>query len=82
MTRNQLLLMPLLVILIFVSGIAGCGTQVPSGHKGVFYYKFSCALHKIPEAVNLVRGKRQVIGIENTHAECRNNLHLYADLKC
>ncbi len=40
MTRNQLMLMPLLFILIFVSGIAGCGTQIPSGHRGVFYFKF------------------------------------------
>ncbi len=40
MTRNQLMLLPLLLILIFVSGMAGCGTQVPSGHRGVFFYKF------------------------------------------
>ncbi|MFH1686967.1 MAG: prohibitin family protein [bacterium] len=33
-------LLPLLVILIAVSGMVGCGTQVPSGHRGVFYYKF------------------------------------------
>lgn len=40
MTRNQLMLLPLLLILIFVSGMSGCGTQVPSGHRGVFFYKF------------------------------------------
>jgi regulator of protease activity HflC (stomatin/prohibitin superfamily) len=40
MTRNQLMLLPLLIILIFVSGIAGCGTQIPSGYRGVFYNKF------------------------------------------
>jgi len=33
-------LLPLLIILIFISGIVGCGTQIPSGHRGVFYYKF------------------------------------------
>jgi len=37
---NQKKLLPLLLILIFVSGIVGCGTQVPSGHRGVFYSKF------------------------------------------
>lgn len=40
MTRNQLMLLPLLLILIFVSGMSGCGTQVPSGHRGVFFYTF------------------------------------------
>nr|MBN2277894.1 prohibitin family protein [candidate division Zixibacteria bacterium] len=33
-------LLPLLLILVFISGIIGCGTQIPSGHRGVFYYKF------------------------------------------
>lgn len=40
MTRNQLMLLPLLLILIIVSGMSGCGTQVPSGHRGVFFYTF------------------------------------------
>jgi len=40
MTRNQLMLLPLLILLIFIAGVAGCGTQVPSGHRGVFYSKF------------------------------------------
>ena len=35
--RNQLLL---LLILIMGMGLVGCGTQVPSGHRGVFYHKF------------------------------------------
>ncbi|PKK83499.1 MAG: hypothetical protein CVT49_08240 [candidate division Zixibacteria bacterium HGW-Zixibacteria-1] len=33
-------LLPLLLILVFMTGIVGCGTQIPSGHRGVFYYKF------------------------------------------
>jgi regulator of protease activity HflC (stomatin/prohibitin superfamily) len=37
---NQAKLLPLLLILIFISGIVGCGTQIPSGHRGVFYSKF------------------------------------------
>ncbi len=37
---NQARLLPFLLILIFLSGIIGCGTQVPSGHRGVFYSKF------------------------------------------
>lgn len=37
---NQLKLLPLLLVLALVTGIVGCGTQIPSGHRGVFYYKF------------------------------------------
>ena len=37
-TRRQLL--PLLALLILSVGIVGCGTQVPSGHRGIFYSKF------------------------------------------
>lgn len=33
-------LLLLLLVMIFAMGIVGCGTQVPSGHRGVFYYKF------------------------------------------
>ncbi len=33
-------LLPLLILAAFISGMAGCGTQIPSGHRGVFYYKF------------------------------------------
>ncbi|MFQ6008179.1 MAG: prohibitin family protein [Candidatus Zixiibacteriota bacterium] len=35
--RTQL---PLLIIAVLALGMIGCGTQVPSGHRGVFYYKF------------------------------------------
>ena len=37
---NGIKLLPLLLVVIIISGVAGCGTQVPSGHRGVFYYKF------------------------------------------
>lgn len=33
-------LLPLLVISALAMVAAGCGTQIPSGHRGVFYYKF------------------------------------------
>jgi len=33
-------LIPMLLIAILAMGIIGCGTQVPSGHRGVFYSKF------------------------------------------
>lgn len=33
-------LLPLLIIVLFATSFIGCGTQVPSGHRGVFYYKF------------------------------------------
>jgi regulator of protease activity HflC (stomatin/prohibitin superfamily) len=36
-TRSKL---PLLIIVILALGMIGCGTQIPSGHRGVFYYKF------------------------------------------
>ena len=32
--------LPLLLIIIFALGMIGCGTQVSSGHRGVFYSKF------------------------------------------
>jgi regulator of protease activity HflC (stomatin/prohibitin superfamily) len=31
---------PLLLIVVFGLSMVGCGTQVPSGHRGVFYSKF------------------------------------------
>ncbi len=40
MSRTQLRLLPLLLIAVFAVGMVGCGTQIPSGHRGVFYYKF------------------------------------------
>ena len=38
--HSRLKLWPLLLVLVFAMGLVGCGTQVPSGHRGVFYYKF------------------------------------------
>ncbi len=32
--------LPMIIICILALGMAGCGTQIPSGHRGVFYYKF------------------------------------------
>jgi prohibitin 1 len=40
MSRKHYYLLPVLIILVLLSGISGCGTQVPSGHRGVFYSKF------------------------------------------
>lgn len=40
MSRRILHLIPLLLIVAFFSGVMGCGTQVDSGHRGVFYAKF------------------------------------------
>ncbi len=39
MNRHKQLL-PLLALLVLSVGIVGCGTQVPSWHRGVFYSKF------------------------------------------
>lgn len=33
-------LLPLLIIIIFSLSMVGCGTQIPSGHRGVFFSKF------------------------------------------
>jgi len=40
MSDKRLQLLPLLLVAVFAMGLIGCGTQVPSGHRGVFYYKF------------------------------------------
>lgn len=40
MSYQRFRLMPLLLITVFALGFAGCGTQIPSGHRGVFYSKF------------------------------------------
>ena len=40
MNQNKKNLLPVLLIIVLASGMIGCGTQVPSGHKGVFYSKF------------------------------------------
>ena len=37
MSQTKLKLLPLLFLVLL---LAGCGTQIPSGHRGVFYYKF------------------------------------------
>ena len=41
MSKPQRMYLPLLLIAIFAVGMVGCGSQIPSGHRGVFYYKFS-----------------------------------------
>lgn len=41
MSKTQHKYLPLLLIAVFAVGMVGCGSQVPSGHRGVFYYKFS-----------------------------------------
>ncbi|MCK4573550.1 MAG: prohibitin family protein, partial [candidate division Zixibacteria bacterium] len=40
MSRKLSQLLPLLLICIFALGMVGCGTQIPSGHRGIFYSKF------------------------------------------
>lgn len=40
MSKLQFKLLPVLLITIMLAGVIGCGTQIPSGHKGVFYAKF------------------------------------------
>ena len=40
MSAKRLQLLPLLLVAVFAMGLVGCGTQVPSGPRGVFYYKF------------------------------------------
>ncbi len=40
MSKLQFKLLPLLLIAFIFTGVIGCGTQVPSGHRGVFYAKF------------------------------------------
>ncbi|MDF1543778.1 MAG: prohibitin family protein [bacterium] len=40
MKGPNLKLLPALLIIIMALGAIGCGTQVPSGHRGVFYSKF------------------------------------------
>lgn len=38
--KNVKKLIPLLILPILVLMMGGCGTQIPAGHKGVFYSKF------------------------------------------
>lgn len=40
MSKKKAQLLPLLMVIIFSLGMVGCGTQIPSGHGGVFYSKF------------------------------------------
>ncbi len=40
MSRKKFHLVPLLIILILSASFVGCGTQIDSGYRGVFYYKF------------------------------------------
>ena len=40
MTKTRFGMLPLIIIAVLALGMVGCGTQIPSGHRGVFYYKF------------------------------------------
>lgn len=40
MPKSRFGMLPLFIIAVLALGMVGCGTQVPSGHRGVFYYKF------------------------------------------
>ncbi|MGD8921825.1 MAG: prohibitin family protein [Candidatus Zixiibacteriota bacterium] len=40
MSRKHAHLLPLLLVVLLAATLVGCGTQVPSGHRGVFFYKF------------------------------------------
>ncbi|RKX30929.1 MAG: prohibitin family protein [Candidatus Zixiibacteriota bacterium] len=72
-------LLPLLLVLIFITGIAGCGTQVPSGHRGVFYYKFGdgTEMGKIyPEGFNWHFPWNSMFVFKVQLNEQRENLHV------
>lgn len=40
MSQKTKQILPLLLIMIFALMVVGCGTQIPSGHRGVFFSKF------------------------------------------
>jgi regulator of protease activity HflC (stomatin/prohibitin superfamily) len=40
MPKTRFGMLPLIIIAALALGMVGCGTQIPSGHRGVFYYKF------------------------------------------
>jgi len=40
MVKTRFQMLPLFLVGILALGLVGCGTQIPSGHRGVFYYKF------------------------------------------
>jgi len=40
MSSKSIRLLPLFLICVFALGMVGCGTQIQSGHRGVFFSKF------------------------------------------
>ena len=40
MSAKPIRFLPLLLLAVFALGMVGCGTQIPSGHRGVFFSKF------------------------------------------
>lgn len=40
MRNGTIKLLPLMLIILLALGAIGCGTQIPSGHRGVFFSKF------------------------------------------
>jgi regulator of protease activity HflC (stomatin/prohibitin superfamily) len=40
MSAKSIRFLPLLLLAVFALGMVGCGTQIPSGHRGVFFSKF------------------------------------------
>lgn len=40
MPKSRFGMLPLIIIAALALGMVGCGTQIPSGYRGVFYYKF------------------------------------------
>lgn len=41
MHKREIKYLPLMIILILALSSVGCGTKIPSGHRGVFYATFS-----------------------------------------
>jgi regulator of protease activity HflC (stomatin/prohibitin superfamily) len=40
MSGKHVRTLPIIIIVVLAAMMTGCGTQVPSGHRGVFFYKF------------------------------------------
>ena len=40
MSRKVIQYLPLLAVIVMAATMMGCGTQIESGHRGVFYHKF------------------------------------------
>ena len=40
MSRKVIQYLPLLAVIVMAATMMGCGSQIASGHRGVFYYKF------------------------------------------